>query len=77
MLSLRRRAHFEKSTFFCASNFGDENGDPEPIPGPVQIQQGSEMSSWASKKQRKRASKNESIFGAVLGAKEHGFWLNF
>ena len=63
--------------FFYASDFGHENGDPEPIPGPVQIQQGSEMSSWAPKKQQKRASKKESIFGAILGAKKHGFGLHF
>jgi len=63
--------------FFSVSNFGDENGDPESILGPVQIQQGPEIASWPSKKHQKMALKNEAIFEAILDAKKHHFRIKF
>jgi len=68
---------FKISHFFGASNFGDENGDPESILGPVQIQQGTEMAAWPSKKHQKRSLKNEAIVGAILDANKHDFGVNF
>ena len=41
---------FKILPFLGASNFGDENGDPESILGPVQIQQGTEIGAWPSNK---------------------------
>ena len=43
------------------------------ILGHVQIQQGTEIGSWAPKKHQKRSSKTESMFGAILG----WFWASF
>ena len=63
--------------FFSVSNFSDENGDPESILGPVQIQQGPEMVSWPSKKHQKMALKNEAIFEAILDPKKLYFRIKF
>ena len=68
---------FKISPFFGASNFGDENGDPESILGPVQIQQGTEMAAWPSKKHQKRSLEKEVIFEAIWDAQKHDCGDNF